>query len=1253
MSEYHAAQYGAPYREQPGPHYLPTTFPPQYLQPDQSQQEQIATHYDTSATAFGYNRAVPSFSASAVASGVPPLPIFQGWNQGSIPLPTYTGYENNTNPQNFHPPNQPSFQQHALDVTNSHGEMSESEFDNNPVATHTPTGYGASQYRENGRTGYSDTAQHAVFSKSKDHGHHKPSYHDRLNYSLRDSPQMASQQSGLYPPNISSDDNEQLKLGPCNSYGPKPGKGPVNLQNQSEWSRSSIGAPTPLDGQTKEYYASFQREDTSQALLPATTQSNLKNMAPVLNIRSLADSRKKAQGAILNLWPYDVRYQTYIDEGFSKDIVESLFDELKMTRNNARATETANSTVNLTKTEPKVAGKDDGSLRQTKTKSPIGEGLLGAVKERIELSSQEANTHASIAVSAPAKLTVMTDKEKTLQSKMEALRKSREERAQKAAAKNVNKPAILGPQAEPLKLPTQTLSTSTPTLPAISPATQHLTVEPSSFSSGPSTQQPASVIPGLFLASTTSVNNNSRSRLNTIPTQTASIDSSTAQETTSPGTMAPLNQNIRKRPVAADFDQTIATPYKRPFGHSSADQRLVINVSEDEGSEDEDIEMDLESQADQESPKLSARKMSDQRPAAVRNIAPISNFPTRKPFTPPPSSSTSTAPLVQAAANDPMARVERLGRVESEMEALKKQIAAREARHKAKQTSNGSYTPRASEDNGAGSNTPTPNPVDKVENSVKMQQMIQIADSKVAHEQQKLADAQAAESVKAEELEKNEAEQKRLRREKIAADIPLADAKVSQGQSRLEQLRAEIEEIEAEIQKGLDDKRKLAEEMERLGQEAEEQLQAQKDKLSDLNRQVSTSSEDSSRPRYSAVVGTQSSAVVDPATSHIVQPSEPESKATDFSNLQTPTSHENTINYQSSSINNDSVSAEESQNQLVNDHATVQNANISDSILAVREHGEKVNAEVETEDKELRKETASTDQALEAALQEAVRAEVDSPAGADMDTDDFYAPDSSQLAPESLHQVVEENRSPEYSPKLDRTIPDVGQSDEYEPPEATPPVNEPPYSPPFSPAPPNHNIATDGGANRINHVDQVHTGNGLVSGNDIPPKVVGDTAPAADKPKHELFTPYESPLKRFAAYRFHPCFKQDVRGGLRSKTYSHRIKTKTEFCRYELAGGICNDATCAEQHFRDIVLPGAWLTRELIDDAVLTALGSPEEFKGEQRERFCAGLRGVLMDLRVRKIRDFDIIASDIIAHRAKFLGDKSKVLATLEGTSI
>jgi len=120
-----------------------------------------------------------------------------------------------------------------------------------------------------------------------------------------------------------------------------------------------------------------------------------------------------------------------------------------------------------------------------------------------------------------------------------------------------------------------------------------------------------------------------------------------------------------------------------------------------------------------------------------------------------------------------------------------------------------------------------------------MQNLIGIADDKVTLEQQRLADAQAAEVEKAAELKRNEAEQKRLRREKIASDLPLVEAEVLQNQTRLEQLRAEMAKIEAAVQKNLEDKRKLAEEMERLGQETEDQLQAQKDKLNTLTRQES------------------------------------------------------------------------------------------------------------------------------------------------------------------------------------------------------------------------------------------------------------------------------------------------------------------------------------------------------------------------------------------------------------------------------
>jgi hypothetical protein len=79
---------------------------------------------------------------------------------------------------------------------------------------------------------------------------------------------------------------------------------------------------------------------------------------------------------------------------------------------------------------------------------------------------------------------------------------------------------------------------------------------------------------------------------------------------------------------------------------------------------------------------------------------------------------------------------------------------------------------------------------------------------------------------------------------------------------------------------------------------------------------------------------------------------------------------------------------------------------------------------------------------------------------------------------------------------------------------------------------------------------------------------------------NHYFTPYTSPLKLFRAYRFHPHYTDDVLGGYGSLTYSHNIDPYKPLCAYETAGGICNDRSCEDQHFRDMRLSGA-LRREL------------------------------------------------------------------------
>ena len=75
------------------------------------------------------------------------------------------------------------------------------------------------------------------------------------------------------------------------------------------------------------------------------------------------------------------------------------------------------------------------------------------------------------------------------------------------------------------------------------------------------------------------------------------------------------------------------------------------------------------------------------------------------------------------------------------------------------------------------------------------------------------------------------------------------------------------------------------------------------------------------------------------------------------------------------------------------------------------------------------------------------------------------------------------------------------------------------------------------------------------------------------------FVPYDSPLKKFKSYRYHPNFTQEVSGGFLSMTYSHQIDPMNPLCRFESTGGSCNDPQCPDQHFRTMNLTGSYLSR--------------------------------------------------------------------------
>ncbi|KAJ5107767.1 hypothetical protein N7456_004442 [Penicillium angulare] len=218
------------------------------------------------------------------------------------------------------------------------------------------------------------------------------------------------------------------------------------------------------------------------------------------------------------------------------------------------------------------------------------------------------------------------------------------------------------------------------------------------------------------------------------------------------------------------------------------------------------------------------------------------------------------------------------------------------------------------------------------------------------------------------------------------------------------------------------------------------------------------------------------------------------------------------------------------------------------------------------------------------------------------------------------------------------------ESEAYEPPEpdASAEPNSP-YSPPFSPAPhvPVEEDQEIPAASLDDPpADESLTGAPQVATSELHPspqvETLGNNISTSVAPGSK-FKPYISPLRHFKAYRYHPTFTNDVSSGYRSLTYSHDIDAMKYFCPYELAGGVCNDRSCEFQHFRDI---------NLSDDKILIEMGSVREGQTEEeKETYIAGLKEIINEMRRDKVKDFNTVASEIVAYRRRFLQDPSRVL--------
>ncbi|OBT77637.1 hypothetical protein VF21_03710 [Pseudogymnoascus sp. 05NY08] len=1040
-----------------------------------------------------------------------------------------------------------------------------------------------------------------------------------------------------------------------------------------------------LSKQGGESIANRQEENTK----PGPDSRGSLTSTSVSRAKSVQDARRQAQNAVLNLIPLKVRFQNFVDEGIDEKIIRSVFDDIGMSSSYSstkqlsggigQAQHTAGFTPqavasvvsdSITSGSPQIhsnlktnTANTNGNSQQTMNNSvPMtnkGEERKDRIARLLEEKSKKLlnlpqamsptttilTDNALANKSTTSQSTTKVDKEKLLKEKMEALQKSREARAQKATTKQTASSSMesgaTGP-GQPHISQSQVTHPST-SMPTTSPPDNIRTYSASPQHFEPQTSMPS--IPGLFLSGTTG----------------------TLQPNIHQSTSIVQNTNIRKRPVASDFDSNAPTnsTYKRPFGHSRNDQRLVIDVSEEE-SDNESAEMEID---DQMGDVLARDIQANTLRPGLRDLPPLSDFPLKKSFAA-PSSTLSTPPSHQAPQRT-STRPEDLKKKEFEIQEMRRKIAEAEQRKKAKLVASGSQTPM--------NKTSTPiedrsakdaNISNKIHTSVHIERLINDASRRIEEEQEKLARAQALEEHSAEDLKLRESEQRRQRRARIAADLPVVDAEVQESQRRLAGLREEMENLELAVQKRLEEKRRLAEEMEKLSHEVDDQLEAQKDQLMSLTADMAMGQEGDSQVLPEPVDAASFPVNPDPET---VADQEDISMSDYQPSSESPASQERTTTEGLASKEPSLPPAEEesagSQPQLHDSiseelpPSNLPDGQSSEAIMAglpLKPRSEQDAADaadtnimepwasqptlqaqdqLQTPPMDLNIDDTNPpsqqDTEDEVDMEESIADDAESMQSKDMEIDEPYPPDH-----DSIIDIQGQNPPVPESLGLESNLASTadGDSDIYEPPEATPPSSSEliaANSPPFSPQSPESTQDAPS-------TDQEMSLAPLEGSTEPAEPDETQRAPA----QKSFFTPYESPLKRFKAYRFHPEFTKQVPGGYKSLTYSNNIDDSKELCRFELAGGVCNDVSCEFQHFRDIVLPGAWVDVSTVqDELILVSLGDSSGYKEEDKTRFIKGLKEVLQNLRMSKIRDFEVIAAKICTFRQSMFEDSSKVL--------
>jgi hypothetical protein len=488
----------------------------------------------------------------------------------------------------------------------------------------------------------------------------------------------------------------------------------------------------------------------------------------------ISESKKRAEEAILHLWPLNVRYHNYIEEGIDRALLDELFEEMGL---DLEATTTNQeepkgpSISKVAQVPSNTLGPESPSIiASTATSRPKG------VEQMKDKSEERKDRIARLLAAKGSKTTVgdtdnaksaspmsllpgntktdktksQSEKSKLIQQKMEALIKAREANAKAASQAHT-------PSEPHLPLPVTEISRSQSLARADSmniDEQPEVNVETADPATAPS-------IPGLFLSSNAP---------SPVPHQ-------------------------RKRPVAADLNENSTDmSHKRPFGQTRESRPFLIDVSDDE----DDAEMEIDS------PEL--RPSSIQRP-----MTPGSRTTSFRDHPALPDSASCRAASSPKTAGTPTTSANGMYDLESmnkKIEDMKRKIAEAEARKKAKQSGNNSPLPRSGSPSKEGSvDVPVP-PAPAVRRAVSTNTEVAQGSpaSTVHHSPHAIAKLPKA-------RDQPVIARPSLRARVASERLPILEARRREQAEQLKQLYSEAARLEKEIQNSLAEEERLKEDV--------------------------------------------------------------------------------------------------------------------------------------------------------------------------------------------------------------------------------------------------------------------------------------------------------------------------------------------------------------------------------------------------------------------------------------------------------